>query len=98
MPCLHPGPFFFNAVVVRLADDIPEAAASEPGGFVDVQPATGFRLELTGRCEACGDPVAFPGLPFGLALDGVTASPDGTELRMPVTFGAFTSLRGSAEA
>jgi hypothetical protein len=43
-------------------------------------------IELLGRCEVCGVPLVFYG-PRGSNAPFPLASPDRTELRIPVTFG-----------
>ena len=45
MPCLHPGPFFFNAVVVRLADDIPEEILKNRDASKAIPPLYGALLK-----------------------------------------------------
>jgi hypothetical protein len=43
-----------------------------------------FTLELNLRCDDCGHPFVFVGLPAGLNLDGAAVSVDGTEGRFAV--------------
>ena len=43
--------------------------------------------EITGRCEICGVSARFRGLPLGLGPNTATMAPDGSEARLPLTFG-----------
>ncbi|HKB35360.1 MAG TPA: hypothetical protein VKD72_02835 [Gemmataceae bacterium] len=39
---------------------------------------------MTIRCEQCGTPFRFIGLPAGLGLNGAAVSVDGTEARLAI--------------
>lgn len=43
--------------------------------------------EVTGKCMICGAEARFRGLPLGMAPNAATMAPDGSEARLPMTFG-----------
>jgi hypothetical protein len=43
-----------------------------------------FVADVTIKCEKCGEPFRFLGLPCGVDLNGATVSADGTEARLAI--------------
>ncbi len=43
--------------------------------------------EVTGKCTICGAPARFRGLPLGMGPNMAAMAPDGSEARLPMTFG-----------
>jgi hypothetical protein len=43
-----------------------------------------FNADITIKCEQCGVPFRFLGLPAGVDLDGAAVSADGTEMRVAI--------------
>ena len=43
-----------------------------------------FSADITIKCEECGEPFRFLGLPAGVDLDGAAVSVDGTEARLAI--------------
>jgi hypothetical protein len=43
-----------------------------------------FNADITIKCDQCGEPFRFLGLPAGLDLNGAAVSVDGTELRVAI--------------
>lgn len=43
-----------------------------------------FQADITIKCDQCGTPFRFIGLPYGVDLNGAAVSPDGTEARLAI--------------
>jgi hypothetical protein len=70
-PCEH-NVFAVNANIGRLSQT--------EGG-----PITHYVAEITVKCDECGMPFEFVGLPLGVSAYRPTVSIDGLELRAPIT-------------
>jgi hypothetical protein len=54
-----------------------------------------FMADVTVRCKDCDLPFQFFGFPIGLDFDGVTISPDATEVRLPIVpYGEAPTILG----
>lgn len=71
MKCQHPS-FNVKAEVYRLTD-------------VDDGPPTGFSAEIKANCMECNMPFQWLGLQRGLSTLEPMVSPDGLQLRAPIT-------------
>lgn len=80
-PCEHLR-FFTQANVFRLTDT--------EGG-----PVTGFKLDLTVKCDDCGLPFRFLGLPFGSHPREPRLAADSETLRAPIEPAYTTEILGS---
>jgi len=58
--------------VIRITDDNP------------VDTVVAFQADIRIRCEDCGDPFVFVGLPAGLSYYTPSTSPNGEEMRAPI--------------
>jgi hypothetical protein len=78
--------FMANVEVARIMEE----------GVPETELASHYYAEVTVKCDQCGLPFHFAGLPFGLSPYEPMASPDGLEARMPIKPGPLDVMAGKA--